>query len=177
MPSPIGHALAGIATAWSADRPATTDRAAARASLALTLVCAALAALPDIDLLVPGAHRTVTHSVGAVIVMTSIAAAVTGWVTGKINWRVTALCGLAYASHLVLDLLGTDPSPPFGIQALWPFSHGWFISPWTIFPGTERRHVLSRAAILVNVRAAGVECAILGPIVLLLAWRRRRGKR
>src|SRR5262245_60666953 len=87
MPSTVGHALAGVAVAWTADllpgnrpyrpRPAS---AAERASGPLTLVCAVLAALPDADLLF-GVHRTATHSVGALALVIIVAAAVTERVT------------------------------------------------------------------------------------------------
>jgi inner membrane protein len=179
VPSPIGHALAGVATAWSSEHLPAPDGHPPRVSTRLTVVCAVLAALPDIDLLVPnqwlpGFHRSVTHSIGAVLVVTIISAGVTGWVTWKINWRVAMICGAAYASHLVLDWLGVDPNPPFGIQALWPFSHQWFISPITIFPGTERRQFLTLAALTTNLRAIGFEVGAIAPIVALLAWKRRR---
>jgi inner membrane protein len=185
MPSPIGHALGGVAAAWSAERlprlkgptgtPPRTHigTSPTHISTSLTLVCAALAVLPDVDLLYPPIHRTVTHSIGAVLLVTIIAAGVTGWVTGRIDWRTAFICGLAYASHIFLDWLGVDPSPPFGIQALWPFSHQWLIAPWQIFPGTERREFLSAAAILTNLKAMAVETVILGPVVALLWWRRR----
>ena len=190
MPSPIGHALGGVAAAWFAERIPTSTitgpitpasgRPPERISTALTLICAVLAAAPDLDLLWPGMHRTVTHSVGAVVLVTIISAVVTGWVTRRSNWlnwniwRIAGICGLAYASHLLLDWLGTDPNPPFGIQALWPFSHQWFIAGWTIFPMTERRSFFSWAAFATNVNAVAVEVGILGPVVLVLSRLRRR---
>src|SRR5262245_47129789 len=89
MPSPIGHALAGIAAAWAADlvpgdrgwRTAPSQASwYARAGNGLTLACATLAVLPDIDLLMlpfkPETHRTVTHSVGAVLLVGVAGAAV-----------------------------------------------------------------------------------------------------
>lgn len=156
MPSPIGHALAGLATAWGGGR-------LREPAWPLAAVCAALAAIPDADLLLPGAHRTFTHSFVAVAVVLIIAAAVTGKVTGKIDWRIVLLCGAAYGSHVLMDWLGADPNPPSGIQLLWP-SAGWFIAPWTIFPGTERRHILSVASFLTNLKAVGVECAVMAPV-------------
>lgn len=41
--------------------------------------------------------------------------------------------GSLYLSHIILDLLVNDPSPPFGVQLLWPFSDTYFISPITPF--------------------------------------------
>jgi membrane-bound metal-dependent hydrolase YbcI (DUF457 family) len=185
MPSPIGHALGGVAAAWSAER-IPVGEPAGPISTKLTLVCAVLAAAPDLDLLVPGLHRTVTHSVGAIIFTTIITAGVTGRVTRKSGWRtgperkfgnvlrIAAICGAAYASHILLDWLATDSNPPSGIQALWPFSHQWFIASWTIFPMTERTNALSWRAFVINARALGVEVLILGPLVLALGWARSR---
>jgi membrane-bound metal-dependent hydrolase YbcI (DUF457 family) len=152
MPSPVGHALAGAAVA----RLAPTRRH--------VLACATLAALPDLDLLLPIVHRTATHSVTAVAVTFIVAAMVTGEVT---RWKTAAVCALAYASHLFLDWLGMDRRPPFGLQMLWPFSDRWFISGADLFPQTTRT-LFTRAAILQNLHAVGVEVAIMLPIVLIV---------
>jgi membrane-bound metal-dependent hydrolase YbcI (DUF457 family) len=122
-----------------------------------------LAALPDADLLLPVVHRTVTHSVGAVIAVALVmivAAAVTGKVTAKIGLACTA----AFASHLLLDWLAVDQVAPRGIQLLWPFSREWFISGWDIFSGTERRHFLRMATIRENFITVSREIAILAPV-------------
>ena len=177
MPSPIGHALAGAAIAASAGRfskPTASNRAL-RATLALT--CAVLAALPDLDLVYAPIHRTVTHSVGATLLVTIIAMGVTGRVMSGISSRtalwLALICGAAYGSHVLLDWLARDPYPPLGIQALWPFSDRWFTSGWNIFRPTERRALFSWAAIATNVKAVAQEVAILGPL-LWLAMRTRR---
>jgi membrane-bound metal-dependent hydrolase YbcI (DUF457 family) len=47
----------------------------------VTLSCVALAVLPDADLLYMPIHRTATHSIGATILVTILAIAVTGKVT------------------------------------------------------------------------------------------------
>jgi membrane-bound metal-dependent hydrolase YbcI (DUF457 family) len=156
MPSPIGHALAGTAVVWAAD---ILDHRKSPHRLAAT--CAVLATLPDLDLLVPGFHRSATHSVTAVLLVLIIAAAVTGKVT---QWRVALICAGAYASHLLLDWLGADQLIPAGIQVLWPFSNRFFISGWDVFDQTERRHLLSRAAMDQNIRAITKEIVLLAPI-------------
>jgi membrane-bound metal-dependent hydrolase YbcI (DUF457 family) len=163
MPSPIGHALGGVTVALIADL--WPGRPVGR--LRFTLTCASLAALPDADLLLPIAHRTITHSIGAVGVITIIAAAVTGKVTPG-RWRIVFTCGAAYASHVLLDWLQADPTPPFGLQALWPISSTWFISGWNVFRHTERRHVLEWAVMRSNVLAVLQEIAILLPLVVAL---------
>jgi membrane-bound metal-dependent hydrolase YbcI (DUF457 family) len=175
MPSPIGHLLAGVSVALAA------QTAARPISWRFGAACAVLAALPDADLAVaPALHRTVTHSVTSALVLMIIAAGVTGWVTRSADgrpmwpqaWRVGLICGLAWASHLVLDWLGSDPSPPRGIQLLWPFSERWFISGANLFPGTERRNPFTLAATIQNARAALFELVLMGTIAGTLWWAR-----
>jgi inner membrane protein len=177
MPSPIGHVLAGVAVALAADAvsPSLRRRVDVRTGI---VTLAALAALPDLDLMVAASHRSFSHSVGSVILVTIIAAVVTGWVTGRRSLGIGALCGVAWASHLLLDWLGVDPNPPSGIKALWPFSDDWFISSLQVFPGTERRQLFSAAAFATNCYAVAIEMAVLAPVVaaLWLLRSRRRGK-
>jgi membrane-bound metal-dependent hydrolase YbcI (DUF457 family) len=204
MPSPIGHALAGVAVAWSAEQLPGSAGLKRPFPPGVVLACVALAVLPDADLVYMPMHRTVTHSIGATLLVTILAIAVTGKVTrlstlrraqgspgsgrgtilpgrettatpparADIVWGLVLMCAAAHASHLLLDWLGADPSWPFGIQALWPFSHRWFISGWNLFPATERRHLFSGASIAINLEAAAWEIAIIGPIVLALGLRR-----
>jgi membrane-bound metal-dependent hydrolase YbcI (DUF457 family) len=175
MPSPIGHALAGVAVAWTVDlvpgrRAWRTAPASAswyrRAGDGLTLACAGLAAAPDLDLLFTE-HRTVTHSLGAMLFVTLFAAALAANADRPIA-RVTLMCAAAYGSHLLLDWLGTDSFPPRGIQALWPLSRGWFISGTDVFRQTARREFLTPPIIAQNLRAVVQEVAILGPTVVAL---------
>jgi membrane-bound metal-dependent hydrolase YbcI (DUF457 family) len=153
------------------DRPA--PRTASILFSRLAIACALLAAVPDLDLVYPPLHRTLTHSIGAVLTII-IAVAVTTWVTGRVAWRVALICGAAYASHILLDWLGRDPSPPSGIQAFWPFTHNWYIAPWTIFPGTERRHLFTAATIAKNAKTVAAELLVLGPIAVAVGWWRIR---
>ena len=186
MPTPIGHAMAGVAAAWIADlvpgdRAGRTAPPSAswyrRAGSGLTLACACLATLPDIDLVwlpwFPRQHRTITHSIGAVIVVGVVAAIVrkvsdTTWGTALHTGgrrvrhiRVALMCAAAYATHLLLDWLGVDNYPPYGLQALWPFSDAWFISGLDIFRQTARRQLTTPAVIHLNLFAIAQETAIL----------------
>jgi hypothetical protein len=138
------------------------------------------------------------------ILVTIIAAAVTGWVrplsdtrptpvgqmsdTGRMRvgrrsdngrtdvgqmsdtWLIGLAIGLAWTSHVLLDWLGADRNPPFGIQALWPFSDAWFFSGIDLFPGTERRDPLGARAMVINLRAAIAELALMGPLAVLAWW-------
>ena len=185
MPSPLGHALGGLAVAWIADLVpgSRAGRAAApqdsfyrRAGGALTVLCAGLGAAPDLDLVLPS-HRTGTHSVTAVLTVTIVAAAVTGWVTrevrsekveGRRTARVALMCGAAYASHLLLDWLGVDRFPPRGLQILWPVSQEWFISGLDWFVQTRRFDLLSLETLRINLYAMAWETTVLLPLLLLL---------
>jgi len=173
MPSPIGHALAGLAAAWAADmvpgnRAWRTAPASAswfeRAGNGLSLACVGLGMAADLDL---GwiTHRTVTHSIGAVAFAGIFAAALAANAHRPIA-RVTLMCAAAYATHLLLDWLAVDLSEPRGIQALWPFRYEWFISGADLFQQTERRHLLSAATMVKNARAILQEVVILGPVVV-----------
>ena len=175
MPSPIGHSLAGLAAAWTADL-APGDRAFrtgppassayVRAGGTLTLACVALGCAADIDLLW-GSHREYTHSVGAVIV-TAICAAIVAVKTKQPVLRVTLMCAAAYATHVLTDWLGGDAKPPYGIRALWPFDDGWYISPVIVFKGTQRFYQTLGEAVRVNAVALVGEILILVPIVVVL---------
>jgi membrane-bound metal-dependent hydrolase YbcI (DUF457 family) len=159
MPSPVGHLLAGVAVAWTV---------APRAGVRVTATAALLAAAADLDLLLPVQHRTVTHSITAVALVTIFATLVTRQVTGESRARFAAVCAGACASHLLLDWLGPDPVFPYGLQALWPFSDRFYISGWDVFRPTARTGIFSRATMVRNLTAAAQELALLGPIVVAL---------
>ena len=182
MPSPVGHAVAGAIIALASDRPAAAGewaRLKSRSPFAaipwmLVLVCAVLAALPDIDYIYPPSHRRATHSIGATIIVMLVVAAVTRWTTGRISWRIAAVCGLAYFSHIFMDWLGEDPTPTPGVLALWPLSDRLFISGWELFRSTRRLEPFAPAQIAHNMRTLVQEMAILGPILLWVLWRRAK---
>ena len=175
VPSPIGHALAGLAAAWAVDlvpgeRAWRTAPVSApwfrRAGNGLTAACVALGAAADLDLLFV-THRTVTHSAGAVILVALFAATLAANADRPVA-RVASMCAAAYATHLFLDWLSVDLSTPRGIQALWPFRYEWFISGLDLFQQTERRQLWTFATMVKNVRAILQEVAILAPFVVVL---------
>ena len=187
VPSPIGHALAGAAIAWSFRGASSTGGSTgASTGWKLPVACAVCAALPDIDLLYMPTHRTATHSVPVAVLLTILAVIVTGWVNPIRDWAgrrfgvgtqtfvVGLACGLAWSSHILLDWLGADANPPYGVQAFWPFSDTWFYSGVDVFPGTQRRNPLSMRAMLINVRAAVWETVLMGSIAAAAWWFRRR---
>ena len=58
--------------------------------------------------------------------------------------------------------------PPYGIQALWPFSDAWYISPWIVFRQIERARLLSAATLRLNALAVAQEIAVLAPILIVI---------
>ena len=149
MPSPIGHALGGIAAGVS-----FTGR-----SPRTLWVLAAIGAAADLDLLV-GAHRGVSHSVGAAVVV----GVITWAITRRWRWGGAAVC--AWGSHVLLDWLGADAWPPLGIPALWPLSDRYYHSPIAIFPSVSRQYWLGPRFVYFNAIALAVELVVLLPI----AW-------
>jgi membrane-bound metal-dependent hydrolase YbcI (DUF457 family) len=162
MPSPVGHALGGLAAAFVADafsrRPSLT--------VPLLAASAALAVAPDLDILA-GSHRTYSHSIGAVAMV------------GLVTWIVLRARGsggsgaapltAAYASHLALDWLSKDTSHPSGLTALWPFTTMYYTSGWDVFGEISRRYWLPEEFIIGNITAAMWEAVLVGPL-LVIAW-------
>jgi inner membrane protein len=135
------------------------------------MLWALLGASPDLDLLF-GAHSTYTHSIGAVAVT---AAVVLLWTRGR-QVRVALACAAAVASHVLLDWLGTDTTPPLGVMALWPFTREFYQSPVFLFMAISRRWWLP-GFYTQNALAAVRELVILTPIVALIGTVRTRSIR
>jgi len=165
MPSPVGHAIAGVVAGWLVAPPERHD-----SSRIILFAAAGMAA--DLDLLV-GAHSGPSHGLGAAVI-----AGVVLWVSLRSygmrgSARLAIATGLAYATHTLLDWLGTDSSPPIGIMALWPFSRNHYESPWHIFMAISRRYWLPEFWTY-NLRALGRELLILVPLALIAVALRRR---
>jgi hypothetical protein len=169
MPSPVGHALAGLTvhllTARDRSEAISTRRA-------LLVVGAALA--PDLDFLGQlfdgqNHHQHEFHSIGFAILGGLLAAFIArGW---GLRAAATGLAaGLGWVSHVVLDYLAVDTSPPIGLMALWPFSSGYFHFPRPIFLDIWR--TLEWTTVRHDSVAVFWEIALLTP-VLLVAWRTR----
>ena len=75
----------------------------------------------------------------------------------------------AYATHILLDWLGKDTAPPFGLQALWPFSSRYYISGADLFMEISRRYWKPDEFLVGNLKAGAWELLLLGPIAAL-AW-------
>jgi inner membrane protein len=167
MPSPVGHALGGIA-AGSLISPRPDRR-----KLALF---ATVGVLADIDFILPIVHRGPTHSLAAAALAFGAALAVLRWERRPaMSGRLALAIGAAYLTHILFDWLGEDSGPPSGIMALWPFSSDYFVSGLDLFATVERRYWLP-GFWRDNAMAVLREIAILTPVtwVALLAARSRR---
>lgn len=163
MPSPLGHAIGGAIAGAIICGPAATRRQVVTRGL----VFAAVAMAPDLDLLV-GRHRSESHSLGAAILVASMAAAVP-WPTVIPRWRIWLAVTLAWSSHLLLDSLGGDTSPPGGVMAWWPFSSEYVKSSVELFMPISRRW--RRPGFLEHTAAAvALELVLLVPWLWLAGW-------
>jgi len=147
MPTPIGHALAGVAAGFLVGGGgATTFPAVERGWLTMrkflldtrVILFGVLGALPDIDFLF-GVHSTYTHSVGAIVVV-GVVSALAG---SQVELRSGVAAAAAYGSHVALDWLGSDAVAPIGVMALWPLSSEFFLSERYWFMAVCREYWLA----------------------------------
>jgi membrane-bound metal-dependent hydrolase YbcI (DUF457 family) len=173
MPSPLGHAIAGVAAGWLvAGAPRTLRQPKYVKEAALF---AALGTLPDVDLLV-GMHSGPTHSVGAAALIGAAFFAAVARRSFPRRGRFALACLAAYASHILLDWLGTDTSPPLGIMALWPFSRAYYESDLHIFMAISRRYYHGWPFFKSNLAAIALELVILIPTLALVVALRQRSR-
>jgi inner membrane protein len=150
---------------WIVDPPAPGEK-----TRVLAYAAAGMAA--DLDLLV-GAHSGPTHGMGAAAIMGIVSWVILRRTGARRRAMLASAIAIAYASHTLLDWLGTDSSPPIGIMALWPFSHEYYQSTWHVFMAISRRYWLPEFWRF-NLLALGRELLILMPIaVVVLAVRGR----
>ncbi|NJK37711.1 MAG: metal-dependent hydrolase [Oscillatoriales cyanobacterium RM2_1_1] len=186
MPSPVGHTIAGLCGFILAQ---PTGLKSQRWPLLLLLTLSAN--LPDIDipwgLLIAGDpfiyHRQATHSIAAALLIGGLTYGLVTLLGTRLKTRGRKVgvwvMGL-YLSHIILDMLVSDLYPPAGVQALWPLSQDYLISPVTIFGGLHLsdsgqgllRAILSQENLLTILQ----EIVILLPVTGL-AWQVTRRSR
>lgn len=172
MPSPVGHALGGAIVGLVCDvrRGGGGDvRARLRAVLTAPLVRAgAIAAvLPDLDFLW-GRHNMETHSLGA-----AVAAGLVAWLWWRGQGRLALTVGLAWASHVLFDWLGSDDTAPLGVMALWPATSTFYFARAYVFEAISRRYWLD-GFLAHNLWAVMTEVLMLAPVLAAVAWWRAR---
>jgi inner membrane protein len=182
MPTPIAHTLCGYACYR------TAGPGSSRFEWKPALWVMVFANLADLDYLpgffigAPNAfHHGMTHS----IVFALVAGLVGGFLFSRRTTadRITfiALFTAVYFSHIVLDFFTMDPTPPYGVQLLWPFSHDYFISPVSIFrdihKGQTTDSFIAGLTDGYNFVTAMIEILILVPVIALIAYWKKRCSR
>jgi inner membrane protein len=180
MATPVGHVIAGYAIYGFTRAPKAKER------MGLAFLAVIVAFAPDLDML-PGLlvgkpalyHGGISHSLG-IALLVSLGAAAILKLRGRGFLAIFSLCFLAYSSHLLLDWLGPDGRPPFGIPIFWPISSETYLSPVPVLLGV--RHASTADATIVewlrgifslhNVAAIAVEVALVTPFFFLFRWLR-----
>jgi inner membrane protein len=169
VPSPVGHFVAGLTVHILTARDAGETKSLPRVALV-----AGAAVAPDLDLLgrfVDGVnrHQHESHSLGFALG----AGLVASLLARRFRLRPLAT-GLAttlgWSSHVLLDYLAVDTSPPIGIMALWPLSRGYYHFPHPIFMDIWR--TLEWKAVVHDSVALAWELVVLIPLLLASLWLR-----
>ena len=146
---------------------------------ALLAISVAMAELPDIDFLFgfltnePNKyHHGFTHSFMFVIVIGLLVAVVTSWRNRSQFGRHALLFTGAGISHIVLDSLAKDTTPPYGAPIFWPFTDKFYISPVIVFSDMHRASDSARffpsMFTLHNLMTVTREVLILLPLIVLI---------
>ena len=172
MSTPVGHLLAGAVIGASFSHGHSVRQRVAAGALA--------AIFADLDF-IPGAFwgdPARFHHVGSHSLFFVTMAFLVGWVLApqvRLKWGL--LAGSAYGSHLLLDWMTQDLSPPVGIPLLWPVSEQVFQSPFAFLPMVQ--HTSRPVISFHNIALVGLEVALWGSLLLWALWidhRRQSGK-
>ncbi len=155
MPSPVGHSLAGYAI----------YKLKGKKDRDLLFFSIIIANLPDIDFLgnlfIKGFHHGPLHSL--------FVSSLFGIIAGMMFRGKGGLFFSLYTSHILLDYLIKDPSPPYGIMLLWPFNRDFYMAPFAFFPSFD--YIISKPEIffsLHNLYTILFETALFLPLILLI---------
>ncbi|MBN2371060.1 MAG: metal-dependent hydrolase [Vicinamibacteria bacterium] len=171
MPSPLCHGLIGLTIHSVTARTDSDLRSPFRAG---GLVLASVA--PDFDLLgglLDGRirHQGASHSLGFALAVSIMVLFWAFYTKRKRPWFTAGITGLAWILHVTADYLAKDTCPPFGPQALWPWSLAHFAFPKPLFLSIGRRFDWS--TVHQNALAVAWEAAVIGPLFVWV-WRLKR---
>lgn len=130
----------------------------------------AVGLMPDLDLLW-GRHSHETHSIGAALIVATVAAW-RRWPVASTRWRVWCAVLAAYLTHPLLDALAQDTSSPIGIMAFWPWSREFYSTGWGLVGPISRRYWTEEFWV-VNVASVSREVLLFGPVALAVYMRAR----
>ncbi len=132
-----------------------------------TAILVAIGMAPDLDLLI-GRHSMETHSLGAAIIVASVAAW-QRWPLASSRLTIWVVVALAWMSHPLLDALGSDTSVPIGVMAFWPLSDTHVQTGWEVFGPISRRYWRDDFW-SINLRSVSTEVIILTPLLCATLW-------
>ena len=181
MPSPVGHTLMGYIV-YIASNKATDNKQWKYIAFVLLAANA-----PDLDF-IPGLligdpgkfHHGISHSIGFSFCLAVCFSVLLYFLKREKNGRNFAICFFICFSHIFLDYLTIDTSPPYGAPLFWPLSYTYYHAPFPILPDIQRvstsnTDFITSLVSLHNLWAVSVEILILLPILLLLfAWKRKK---
>ena len=125
---------------------------------------------PDLDLLI-GRHSQETHSIGAALIIATIAAW-RRWAIAHTPVRIWLVAFVAWLSHPLFDASSFDLGPPIGVMLFWPFSTEHWHTGLNIF-GAIERHWYHENFWRQNITSFVREMVILLPLLALIWWRRK----
>lgn len=171
MPTPIGHILfsTGVFIAYS-------RRVPTRADLPVVAGFAVLSLLPDIDfapMIVQGFkavslyHQAYTHNLGFCLASAVIITMGGMAIRGAVFLGYFPLIFSLIFSHVLIDAMGLDTNPPFGVQLLWPFYDGHILFPISLFIGAAKGS-FSEMFSWWNGLAILIELAVFLPFLIVL---------
>jgi membrane-bound metal-dependent hydrolase YbcI (DUF457 family) len=159
VPTPIGHSLAGLAAGWAVAGLAPRGRS----RLIQAAAFAALGAAADLDFLI-NRHRAETHSIGAAVLVASIAVW-RRWPLADSRVRLWWAVWAAWCTHPILDTLALDGGPTIGVMLFWPLSRVYVQTGLSVFM-TVWWMLDTPGIVLHTLLAVLQEVAILGPITV-----------
>jgi inner membrane protein len=175
MPSPIGHSLMGYIICR-----ATVRRIVVAHHWKLIALCVLAANAPDLDFL-PGLfagdlgryHHGPSHSIAFAVFF--------GIIAGALFSRRIYAFGMGfslYLSHVLLDYLVRDPSPPLGIPLFWPFTDAYYMAPFAFYrpfnyPISFVEPILSTVFNFHNFLTMITEILFLLPALVFVSWYKR----
>ena len=135
---------------------------------------------PDLDFL-PGLfvgdlgryHHGPSHSIAFAILFGLCAGA---FFSRRMHAFVIAFS--LYLSHVLLDYLVQDPSPPLGVRLFWPFSHEYYMAPFAFYrpfnyPGSFAEPMISIVFSFHNLLTLLTEILFLLPVLVFVSWYKR----
>jgi inner membrane protein len=175
MPSPVGHSLMAYIIHRATARPVATHNWSV---IALYLFAANA---PDLDF-IPGLfvgqlsrfHHGPSHSIGFAILFATLAS-----LCFRRSTRVFVLAFSLYLSHVLLDYLIQDPSPPYGVPLFWPFSDEYYMAPFAFFRRFDYAShsvdsLLSPMFTVNNLLTVLIEVALLVPLLIFVVLARSK---